>query len=94
MILTLSSVYWKATLVICGRVCLGKAVHDGEQFVHEPLRMAAAVAAPIEAINRIIAKHESLRNLVDHGWMYLFAMGEASAPLQRYRGALQWESAA
>ena len=70
-----------------------QSVHDGKRFVHEPLRMAALIAAPIEAINAIVAKHESLRNLVDHGWVHLFAMPEAPAPLQRYRGGLQWDNA-
>lgn len=68
--------------------------HDGERFVHELLRITAAVGTPIAAINIIITKHESLRNLVDDGWVYLFAMAEAPAPLQRYRGAMQWENAA
>jgi uncharacterized protein YbcC (UPF0753/DUF2309 family) len=48
------------------------------------------IAAPIDAINAVIAKHESVRHLVDHGWIHLFAMPDAPAPLQRYRGALQW----
>ncbi|MEO7053067.1 MAG: DUF2309 domain-containing protein, partial [Rhodanobacter sp.] len=70
-----------------------QSVHDGERLVHEPLRMSALIAAPVEAINAIIGKHESLRNLVDHGWVHLFAMPDMPSPLQRYRGALQWENA-
>ncbi|WEN15701.1 DUF2309 domain-containing protein [Rhodanobacter sp. AS-Z3] len=71
-----------------------QSVHDGERLIHEPLRMAVFIAAPVAAINAIIAKHESVRQLVDHGWVHLFALAEASLPMQRYRGALQWENAA
>ncbi len=71
-----------------------QSVHDGQRLIHEPLRLSVVIAAPIEAINAVIAKHESVRQLVDHGWIHLFAMPDAPAPLQRYRGALQWEPAA
>jgi uncharacterized protein YbcC (UPF0753/DUF2309 family) len=71
-----------------------QSVHDGQRLIHEPLRLSVAIAAPIDAINQVIAKHPSVRDLVDHGWIHLFAMPDAPAPLQRYRGALQWESAA
>jgi uncharacterized protein YbcC (UPF0753/DUF2309 family) len=71
-----------------------QSVHDGERFIHEPLRLSVAIAAPLEAINAIIAKHESVRQLVDHGWIHLFTMADGSVPMQRYRGVLQWENAA
>jgi uncharacterized protein YbcC (UPF0753/DUF2309 family) len=67
-----------------------QSVHDGQRLIHEPLRLSVVIAAPIDAINAVIAKHESVRHLVDHGWIHLFAMPDAPAPLQRYRGALQW----
>lgn len=71
-----------------------QSVHDGERLVHEPLRMSVVIAAPIDAINAVIAKHESVRNLVDHGWIHLFAMSDAPQSLQRCCGKLQWEIAA
>lgn len=71
-----------------------QSLHDGEQLVHEPLRMSAVIAAPIEAINRIIVKHQSVRELVDHGWVHLFALPDAEASMQRYCCALQWEAVA
>lgn len=71
-----------------------QSVHDGQRLIHEPLRLSVVIAAPIDAINHVIARHESVRELVDHGWIHLFAMADTPAPLQRYRGALQWESAA
>ena len=71
-----------------------QSVHDGRRLVHEPLRLSVVIAAPVEAINAIIARHASVRDLVDNGWLHLFALPDAPAPMQRYRGALQWERAA
>ncbi len=70
-----------------------QSVHDGERLVHEPLRLSVVIAAPIEAINSVISKHASVRELVDNGWIHLFAMLDGASDLQRYRGALLWERA-
>lgn len=67
-----------------------QSVHDGQRLIHEPLRLSVVIAAPIDAISAVIAKHETVRHLVDNGWIHLFAMPDAPAPLQRYRGALRW----
>jgi uncharacterized protein YbcC (UPF0753/DUF2309 family) len=71
-----------------------QSVHDGERLVHEPLRMSAVIAAPIDAISQVIARHAAVRELVDNGWIHLFAMPDSQAPMQRYRGAMRWESVA
>ncbi|MGN2242303.1 YbcC family protein [Frateuria sp. GZRR33] len=68
-----------------------QSLHDGKRLLHEPLRLSVVIDAPLEAINTIIARHEPVRQLVDQGWIHLFAMGEGHGPLQRYRGRLQWE---
>ncbi|MEO8997774.1 MAG: DUF2309 domain-containing protein [Rhodanobacter sp.] len=70
-----------------------QSVHDGQRLIHEPLRLSVVIAAPLDAINAVIARHESVSQLVDNGWIHLFAMPDAPLPLQRYRGALQWECA-
>jgi len=53
-----------------------QSVHDGTRFVHEPLRLNVFIEAPLEAIKAIIAKHETVRHLVDNRWIHLFAMGD------------------
>ncbi len=35
-----------------------QSVHDGERFVHEPLRLNVFIEAPLDAIDGVIAKHE------------------------------------
>ena len=67
-----------------------QSVHDGEQLIHEPLRLSVVIAAPIEAMNAIIEKHEMVRQLVDHRWLYLFAMDDDGVITHRYDGGLAW----
>ena len=69
-----------------------QSVHDGERFVHEPLRLNAFIAAPIDALNDVIAKHQTVRELVDNNWIHLFAIADVGAVSHRYRGGLRWES--
>src|SRR4051794_10511116 len=51
-----------------------QSVHDGERFVHQPLRLSVVVEAPSEAVNGIIERHAMVRDLVDDGWLHLFAL--------------------
>jgi len=69
-----------------------QSVHDGERHVHEPLRLNVFIAAPIEAINDVIAQHAMVRELVDNGWVHLFALNDAGFPSHRYGGQLTWVS--
>ena len=68
-----------------------QSVHDGERLVHEPMRLNVVIEAPIAALNAILAKHASVRALVDNGWLHLYALGDAGAVTHRYVGALRWE---
>jgi uncharacterized protein YbcC (UPF0753/DUF2309 family) len=70
-----------------------QSVHDGHRPVHEPLRLSVFLAAPITAINAIIEKHEHLRQLVDNGWLRLFAIYDGVDVVVRYAGELHWEPA-
>ena len=67
-----------------------QSVHDGKRFVHEPLRLNVFIAAPVEALNGVIRKHELVRQLVDNRWVHLFAMDEAPDRLHRYCGSCEW----
>ena len=53
-----------------------QSVHDGQRFIHEPVRLNVFIAAPIDAINAVIAKHPSVRELVDNQWLHLFAIDD------------------
>lgn len=55
------------------RIGLSKqSVHDGQRWVHEPLRLTVVIDAPAAAIEAIVAKHAAVRQLLDHGWLHLW----------------------
>lgn len=47
---------------------------------------------PIEAMTAIIARHDQVRQLLDNGWLYLFALNEHGRVTHRYAGGLRWET--
>jgi hypothetical protein len=67
-----------------------QSVHDGENYIHEPLRLHVMIEAPIEAMTDIIARHEQVRQLLDNGWLYLFALDENGKVTHKYAGNLDW----
>jgi hypothetical protein len=67
-----------------------QSVHDGENYIHEPLRLHVIIEAPIDAMTDIIAKHEQVRQLVDNGWLYLFALDDTGKVAHKYVGGLNW----
>ncbi|SIO02611.1 YbcC family protein [Algoriphagus halophilus] len=69
-----------------------QAVHDGENYQHEPNRLQVIIHAPLEAINGVLEKHPSVKNLCDNEWIFLMAMDEEGHISDRYKGNLKWES--
>jgi uncharacterized protein YbcC (UPF0753/DUF2309 family) len=64
-----------------------QSLHDGKQWMHQPLRLSVYLAAPREAIKSIVDKHEMVRELIDNDWLYLFQLDEESNQVVRlYRG--------
>ena len=64
-----------------------QSLHNGQKWMHEPLRLTVAIEAPRERIEAIIAKHAAVRQLIDNGWLHLWHV--ESDRLARYaRG--QW----
>jgi uncharacterized protein YbcC (UPF0753/DUF2309 family) len=68
-----------------------QSVHDGDDFVHEPLRLTVCIEAPREAMADILSRHEGVRALFDNRWLHLFALDEAGRMRWRYAGDLTWE---
>jgi uncharacterized protein len=64
-----------------------QSLHDGERWVHAPLRLAAFIEAPRPAIDRVLEKHAKVRELVDNEWLHLFQLDAATRTLfARRRG--------
>ncbi|HIM40213.1 MAG TPA: DUF2309 domain-containing protein [Methylophaga aminisulfidivorans] len=48
-----------------------QSIHDGENWRHHPLRLSVYIAAPKQAIENVIAKHQTVRDLVGNGWLFI-----------------------
>ncbi|WP_370262398.1 YbcC family protein [Limnobacter sp.] len=53
-----------------------QSVHDGERWVHEPLRLTVVIEATQAAIDRVISKHAVVKNLLDNGWLHLWRLSD------------------
>jgi uncharacterized protein YbcC (UPF0753/DUF2309 family) len=67
------------------RIGLGRqSLHDGVRWVHEPLRLTVMIDAPAASIERVIAAHAVVRQLVDNDWLHLWRFeGEGFARYDR-----------
>lgn len=54
-----------------------QSLHDGERWIHAPLRLAVFIEAPRPAIDRVLEKHAKVRELVDNEWLHLFQLDAA-----------------
>ena len=68
-----------------------QSIHDGERYVHEPLRLSVCIEAPREAMSEILKRHDGVRALFDNRWLHLFALDDAGRMAWRYGGNLQWD---
>lgn len=60
-----------------------QSLHDGERWVHEPLRLSVFIEAPVDEIDKVIAGNDMVRDLVTHEWLYLFRIDEDGKVLRR-----------
>jgi uncharacterized protein len=67
-----------------------QSVHNGERYMHEPLRLSVCIEAPREAMGEILRRHEGVRTLFDNRWLHLFALDEDGKMAWRYAGDLEW----
>lgn len=68
------------------RIGLSKqSLHDGERWIHEPLRLTVVIAAPNQVISSIINKHAVLQNLLHKGWLHLWSLQAEDGETHLYR---------
>jgi len=60
-----------------------QSLHDGEKWMHAPLRLSVFIDAPKDAISAIVNKHEIVRRLIDNQWLYLFQIDESARTIAR-----------
>ena len=51
-----------------------QSLHDGERWMHTPLRLAVFIEASRPAIDQVLEKHPKVRGLIDNEWIHLFQM--------------------
>ena len=68
-----------------------QSLHDGNRWVHEPLRLNVFLEAPRQEIDRIIAKHELVRELVENRWLFLYQIDDEHESIHQRLTDGQWQ---
>ena len=58
-----------------------QSLHDGERWVHSPLRLAVIIEASRAAIDRVLEKHVKVRELVENEWIHLLQLDASERAL-------------
>ncbi|MFZ5534440.1 MAG: YbcC family protein [Pseudomonadota bacterium] len=53
-----------------------QSLHDGQRWIHEPVRLTVVIDAPQAAIDAVLARHTVVRQLVDNGWLHLWRFAD------------------
>ena len=69
-----------------------QSIHDGTSYQHLPQRLNVIIEAPTDAINGILEKHASIRELCDNEWITLLVLDEKGVIKYRYIGKYNWEA--
>ena len=70
-----------------------QSLHDGEKLRHTPLRLSVFIQAPQASIDDIVARHDTVRHLLDHEWLHLFRLDDVEG-VWRYVPGGGWEAVA
>ena len=63
---------------------------DGDPY-HQPLRLSTVIHAPVERVTDVFSGHETLRTLLDNGWLSLTVVDpEQEHRALRYTGGMEW----
>jgi uncharacterized protein len=71
-----------------------QSLHDGVTWMHTPLRLTVVLEAPQAMIDRVIAKHEVVRDLVHNDWLYLMQLDSDNPRCLQQRTASGWQALA
>lgn len=63
-----------------------QSVHDGQDWVHTPLRLSVFIEAPRAAIDGVLDKHAHVRALATNGWISLFQLDDTEGAVYALRG--------
>ncbi len=60
-----------------------QSLHDGQRWMHQPLRLSVWIEAPKEAIENILNQHDIIKKLVLGEWLYLFSIEPETQKIYR-----------
>ncbi len=63
-----------------------QSLHDGVNWRHEPLRLTVVIDAPVAAIERVIAEHAVVSQVLDNDWLHLWRFGDDGGFVRYARG--------
>lgn len=66
-----------------------QSLHDGQRWMHTPLRLSVFIEAPAAAMEDVLTRHAHVRQLVVNEWLYLFRIDDEGAIFLYRNGA--WE---
>ncbi len=61
-----------------------QSLHDGQRWMHTPQRLSVFIEAPRAGIEVVIAKHQLVRQLLDHSWLFLFRIDPQTSAVEAY----------
>jgi uncharacterized protein YbcC (UPF0753/DUF2309 family) len=67
-----------------------QSLHDGSRWRHEPLRLSVVLEASREQVETILERHATVAELVDNGWIHLFALEVAEGKTWKYLHRSNW----
>ncbi|MGR6871511.1 YbcC family protein [Pseudomonas sp. HK3] len=67
------------------RIGLSKqSIHNGEKWMHQPLRLSVFIAAPCNEIEKIINANESIQSLVNNNWLFILQLDTQTMDVKQY----------
>lgn len=66
-----------------------QSLHDGEKWMHEPLRLQVFIETSPERIDGVLHANPEVQSLVENGWIHLMSI--AGNTIQERRGRADWK---
>jgi uncharacterized protein YbcC (UPF0753/DUF2309 family) len=67
-----------------------QSVHNGDTWVHEPLRLSIFIEAPKDDILALLEKNPSVQQLAANQWIHLFAIEPQGREIHRFHPSGTW----
>jgi uncharacterized protein YbcC (UPF0753/DUF2309 family) len=67
-----------------------QSLHNGKEWMHEPLRLSVFIEAPRETIDKVLSKHPAVAALVANQWIHLFSISPKAETIFKSTGTGDW----